>query len=179
MKILGLIGSPRKGSNTDLVVSEILRGATENYQETEKVYLYEIDIRPCVDCRVCKRGGHQCALEDDMQMLYPQLESADVLVFGTPLYWYGPSAKMKLLVDRLRPFIASEKLNGKRAVLVVPSEEGAKACSICVKMFEQSFKYLGIVLAGKLLPKAYERAEVKTQLVTLEAAFKLGKELTR
>jgi multimeric flavodoxin WrbA len=85
-----------------------------------------------------------------MNVLYPKLEEANVIVFGTPLYWYGPSAKMKLLLDRLRPYIASKKLKGKRAVLIVPSEEGADACNHNVGIFNMSIKYLEMELEGVL-----------------------------
>ena len=43
------------------------------------------------------------------------MDEADIIIFGTPNYWYGPTAKMKLLIDRMRPYIANEKLNGKKA----------------------------------------------------------------
>jgi multimeric flavodoxin WrbA len=112
-----------------------------------------------------------------MQTLYPKLEDADAIVFGTPLYWYGPSGKMKLLVDRLRPFILSGKLAGKKVVLVVPSEEGAKACRHAVGMFTLSFKYLGVDLVGKLLPITPERAIVREMPKTLAVALNLGKSL--
>jgi multimeric flavodoxin WrbA len=177
MNVLALVGSPRKGSNTDLLVSTIIEGAAVNNHTVGKVYLYDFDIASCVDCKACKTGNYKCALNDDMQMLYPKLEEADIIVFGTPLYWYGPTAKMKLLVDRLRPFVASGKLKGKKAVLVIPSEEGADACNFAVGMFTLSFKYLGMDLAVKLLPKASERAEVKKQPQTLKEALKLGKNL--
>jgi multimeric flavodoxin WrbA len=84
---------------------------------------------------------------------------------------------MKLFLDRLRPYIASKKLQGKRAVLVVPSEEGAEACGCLVKMFELSFHYLGVELAAKLLVKAYEKAEIKEQPSVLDDGFAVGKNL--
>jgi multimeric flavodoxin WrbA len=177
MRVLGLVGSPRKGGNTDLLVSKILEGAAASNHLTEKVYLYALGISPCVDCRSCQKGKLQCAVADDMQTLYQKLEGADVIVFGTPLYWYGTSGKMKLVIDRLRPYVASKKLKGKKAVVVVPSEEGADACDYLLGMFELSFEYLGIALAGKLLVKAYEKAEVNEQPKTLNSAFKLGKTL--
>jgi len=177
MKVLGLVGSPRRGGNTDLLVSAVLYGAGACGHEIEKLFLYDVDILSCVDCRGCKKGAFQCVLKDGMKQLYPKLEAADVIVFGTPLYWYGPTAKMKLMVDRLRPCIASKKLKGKKVVLIVPSEEGAKACSPLVEMFEQSFKYLGLEFAGKILAKASEKGEVKTQPKVLDEAFCLGKAL--
>ncbi|MGQ9479715.1 MAG: flavodoxin family protein [Thermoproteota archaeon] len=68
--------------------------------------MYDLDISPCVDCRRCKKDNFQCAVNDDMQILYHKLKDADVIIFGTPLYWYGPTGKMKLMIDRLRPFLA-------------------------------------------------------------------------
>jgi multimeric flavodoxin WrbA len=177
LRIVGLVGSPRKGSNTDLLVGSFLDGACTSGHATEKIYLYDVNIEPCIDCKACKKDNFKCALVDGMQSIYPKLEEADIIVFGTPLYWYGPSAKMKLLVDRLRPFIASKKLKGKKAVLMVPSEEGADACSFIVGMFRMSFDYLGVDLIGKLLPRASKRAEVKAQRQTLAEAFVLGKTL--
>ena len=177
MKVLGLIGSPRRHSNTDLLVSAILDGASQNNQATEKIYLYDIEIAPCLDCRSCKQGNFKCAIRDGFQMLYPKLMEANVIVFGTPLYWYGPSAKMKLLLDRLRPFIASKGLSGKKAVLVVPSEEGPDACNFIVGMFNSSFKYLEIDMISTILAKASEKAEIKAQPQVLNKAFALGKSL--
>ncbi len=84
---------------------------------------------------------------------------------------------MKLLLDRLRPFIASKKLSGKKAVLVVPSEEGADACNFIVGMFTLSFKYLEMELTGSILAKASEKAQVKAQPQVLSKAFALGKSL--
>ncbi|MEM2088424.1 MAG: flavodoxin family protein [Thermoproteota archaeon] len=177
MKVLGLIGSPRKGSNTDLLVSRILDGASASNHLTEKLYLYELNISPCVDCRRCKKDNFQCVVDDDMQILYCKLKDADMIIFGTPLYWYGPTGKMKLVIDRLRPFIASKKLKGKKAILVVPSEEGPSVCSYLIGMFELSFKYLEINLIDKVLVKAYEKAEVREQPEILERMFHLGKSL--
>jgi multimeric flavodoxin WrbA len=177
MKILGLVGSPRKNSNTDLLVSAVLAGAAKNKHTTQKVYLYNVEIAPCVDCKACKKGDFQCVLKDGMQKLYPKIQNADVIVFGTPLYWYGPSAKMKLLLDRLRPFIASKELKGKKAVLVVPSEEGADACNHTVGMFNMSLGYLETTLISVLLPKASERAEIKKQPDVLRQAQAIGKHI--
>ena len=59
VKILALIGSPRKGSNTDILVDQILKGITskKNSQRYEKLYLYDYEISPCIDCRYCKKKG--------------------------------------------------------------------------------------------------------------------------
>ena len=179
MKVLALVGSPRKNGNTDILVDKLLDGASSEGCSVEKAYLYDMDIRPCIDCRNCKKGSFECATEDDMQILYPRLEEADVLVFGTPLYWYGPTAQMKLFIDRLRPFVASKKLKRKKAILVVPSEEGMAACKHLVGMFKLSLEYLNVQLANTLLVKAYEKGEVREQPDILRSAFTIRRSLIR
>jgi len=189
MKILALVGSPRKGGNTDLLVDQILQGAKAKAQaevQTEvqsqghfadKLYLYDHDILPCIDCRGCKRGELVCKLEDGMKEIYPLLEAADIIVFATPIYWYGPTAKMKLLIDRLRPFIANGKLKGKKGIIVAPSEEGPGCCGPLVEMFRMSFEYLGMTMAGSILASAYEKGEIKEKPEELQRAYELGASL--
>jgi multimeric flavodoxin WrbA len=177
MKINAFIGSPRKGSNTDLLIDQVLRGAQTKGHGTEKIYLYDYEILPCIDCRGCKRDDFTCALQDGMQELYPKLEAADLIVFGTPVYWYGPTGKMKLFIDRLRPFIASGKLNGKRGVVVAPSEEGESCCRPLMEMFLKSFNYVGMDFAGSILAKAYERGEILDKADDLRRAYQLGRSL--
>ena len=138
-----------------------------------------MNIQPCIDCRKCADGMFECSIKDDMTKLYAKLDATDVLVFGTPLYWYGPSAQMKLVMDRLLPYGMSKKLGGKKAILVVPSEEGAETSRHLVGMFELSFKYLEVQIVNKLLVKANKKGEVKEQLAILRNAFAVGKSLAK
>ncbi len=109
-----------------------------------------------------------------MQEIYPKMEGADLIIFGTPLYWYGPTAKMKLLVDRMRPFVARGTLKGKKALIVAPSEEGPAACGPLIEMFRRSLDYLGMELAGNLLARAYEKGEIKGDPEELKKAYEFG-----
>ncbi len=179
MKILALIGSPRTGGNTDILVREILKGAESKGCSVESLRLYDYEILPCLDCRHCKRreGGYTCVLKDGMKEIYPKLENSDCIIFGTPIYWYGPTAKMKLLIDRLRPFIASRKLKGKKGAVVVPSEEGPGCCKPLMEMFLMSFDYLGMEMAGSILARAYERGEILESPEELKRAYELGESL--
>ena len=175
MQILALVGSPRKGGNTEILVDELLFAAQTKGHEVRKVRLAGLSIGPCRDCRACKRGDdHSCAVDDDMTELYEELAGADVLVFGTPIYWYGPTAQMKALVDRLRPFVGSGSLRGKTGVLVLPSEEGPACCGPTLGMFEMTFDYLGISFGGAVLASAYEKGEVRDKPEELAKARRLG-----
>ena len=177
MKILALIGSPRKDGNTDLLVEQILEAGRAKGHTGEKLYLYDYRISPCVDCRQCKKGELVCCIKDGMQQIYPKMETADLLVFGTPLYWYGPTAKMKLLIDRMRPYVANGLLKGKKGVVVAPAAEGAEACASMVEMFRLCFEYLGIEFVGKIFASAYDKGEVLECPEALERARELGASL--
>ena len=177
MKILALIGSPRRKGNTNTLVEQILKGSRTKGHKTEKVFLYDHTISLCVDCRSCKKGDYVCCINDEMQKIYPRMEEADLIIFGTPLYWYGPTAKMKLLIDRMRPFVANKKLRDKKAVVVTPSAEGAKACGPLLEMFRMCFEYLGMEFAGKIFVKAYEKGEIAENQRELERAYEFGASL--
>jgi multimeric flavodoxin WrbA len=177
MKVLALVGSPRKEGNTDLLVERFLEGARTRGNTTEKLYLYDYTISLCTDCRNCKKGDYVCCVEDEMHRIYPKMAEADVIVFGTPVYWYGPSAKIKMLVDRMRPFVENRKLVGKRAVVVSPSAEGPVACEPLLEMFRRSFAYLRMEFVGEVLVKAYEKGEVAKNKLEMDRAFELGASL--
>ena len=112
-----------------------------------------------------------------MQQIYPLMEGADVIVFGTPVYWYGPTAKMKMLIDRMRPFVENKKLGGKRAVVVSPSAEGPAACDPLLEMFRRMFLYLKMEFVGTVFVKAYEKGEILKNRKELDRAYELGASL--
>jgi multimeric flavodoxin WrbA len=177
MKILALIGSARKRGNTDILIDQILKGGKENGNRSEKLYLYDYEISPCIDCRDCKKGDYMCSQNDGMKKIYPKMEKADLIIFGTPNYWNGPSGKMKLLIDRMRPFVPSRKLKGKKWVVVSPSGEGPNSCRLLVEMLRLSCDYLGMKFVGKVLVKAYEKGEIKSNQKALKKAFEFGMSL--
>jgi multimeric flavodoxin WrbA len=173
MKVLALIGSPRRRGNTDLLVDAALGEAAKHGHEGEKLYLYDYEIRPCVDCRACKKGELVCVQNDDMSKIYKAIDAADAIILATPIYWYGPTAKMKLLIDRLRPYVANRRLEGKKAYLIAPSEEGPSACGPLVDSLKMSYKYLGLVYGGEALITANEKGEVAKKPEEMEKARRL------
>lgn len=174
MNVLALVGSPRKGGNTDILVDAVLAGATREGHEVRKIHLRDFAVGPCVDCRGCKRGALACVVEDGMQEIYPLLDAADAIVFGTPIYWCGPSGLLKNAFDRLRPYFANERLRGKRALVVTVAAEGAAEADLTVEMFRRSFSFLGMDFAGCVMGKGYDRGDVARDERALAEAALLG-----
>ena len=90
IRILGVVGSPRKRGNTHILVSRILNGAKEARAATEILFLNDLYIRECDGCHVCWKG-EQCSKKDDMNKIYPKIIQSDVIIFGTPVHWCGPT----------------------------------------------------------------------------------------
>ena len=120
--ILGVVGSPRRNGNTDVLVSHVLKGARAAGAQTETLYLGDLTIQECDGCHACWQGP-VCPKRDDMDAVYPKIIASDAIIFGTPVYWYGPTALMKGLIDRFVYFNCPEnrvKIRGKSAAIVVP-----------------------------------------------------------
>jgi multimeric flavodoxin WrbA/protein-tyrosine-phosphatase len=99
MFVLGLQGSPRINGNTDILLTSFLAEAERLGARTQNLPVAEKNIMPCIGCRTCEREGF-CPLKDDMQEIYPLLWRADLVVMATPVFFYGPPAQMKALIDR-------------------------------------------------------------------------------
>jgi multimeric flavodoxin WrbA len=181
MKVLGVIGSPRKRGNTHLLVERILEGAREGGAETERIFLGDLQIRDCDGCHACWKGK-ACSKRDDMNGVFDTLAESDAILFGTPVYWYGPTALMKAFVDRFVYFNCPEnrgKIRGKRAAIAVPFEEdNPETAELVVRFFEKSFAYLEMEMLGQVIvPGVGERGEIVGRPEKLEEGFALGRRL--
>jgi len=97
MKILGICGSLREGSNTNKIVKKIVESSGIDY---EIVDLTGKEIRPCTGCYHCMMNEGVCSQNDDMVPVYTSLMEADAIVFGAPTYYLDISGAAKDLIDR-------------------------------------------------------------------------------
>jgi multimeric flavodoxin WrbA len=182
-KILGVLGSPRKKGNTHILISKILEGAKSEGVAGEILFLDDLTIRECDGCHRCWKGK-ECNKNDDMNNIYPKIMESAGIIFGTPVYWYGPTALIKGFLDRFVYFNCPENrkmIQGKPAVLAVPFEEENPATADLVKeMFEKSLQYLEMNLIGTIIaPGVTKRGEIIKKQDTLEEAYNLGIRLVR
>jgi multimeric flavodoxin WrbA len=178
-KVLGIVGSPRKKGNTHLLVSKILEGAQDMGAETDILFLNDLSIRECDGCNICW-NDKPCSKNDDMNAVYPKIAASDVLIFGTPVYWYGPTALMKCFIDRFVYFncpVNREKIKGKSAVLAIPfEEENPETAALVTAFFEKSLAYLEVNLLGSVIvPGMGRRGQILERPERLVEAYELGK----
>lgn len=144
IKCLGIVGSPREGGNTGILLSEALAGAAEAGADTEIIRLREFRFAGCIGCDGCFKEG-RCVVRDDMQQIYPKLLAADRIILTAPIFSMGMNAQAKAMVDRCQRFWATKYVL-KRSVI-----EDAAARPLRRGFF--------ISAAGSNLPRVFDGAE--------------------
>ena len=111
MKAIGIVGSPRKNGNTEILTQHTLKAIAEEGLDTELVRLAGLDIRPCDACMVCRKG-EPCPIDDDLLPIYSKMKEADAIILASPVYFGSATALLKALMDRTgymsydtRPFV--------------------------------------------------------------------------
>ena len=99
MKVLGIMGSPRRQSNTEILLDKALEGAREARAEVEKVPVSKLKISPCLEIYACFKDGN-CTIKDDMQPLYKKLLEADHIILASPIFFYGITSQAKAVIER-------------------------------------------------------------------------------
>jgi len=177
MKILGVMGSPRIGGNTDVLMDRALAGAQAAGADVEKVILDQLDIGPCRDCEGCAVDG-ECAQADDMIALYEKIRQAGGLVLGTPVYWWGPTAQMKAFLDRWYAIARDavvDRLIGKRVAFIFAfGDSDPSAAEHTDGMLTNSMRYLQMPVVGRLLASAWKREDIYKLPDKLDEAYQLG-----
>jgi len=99
VKAIGIVGSPRKGGNTEILTKHTLKAIEEEGVDTELIRLADLDIRPCNACMVCKTE-ESCPIDDDLWPLYTKMKAAEAIILASPVYIGSATATIKALMDR-------------------------------------------------------------------------------
>jgi multimeric flavodoxin WrbA len=189
MNVLAINGSPRMDEgNTAMILKPFLEGMKEAGAKVELFFTKKLNIGPCngdMSCWFVNPG--KCGQKDDMQMLLPKLQEADVIVYATPVYYAGMTGPLKNLMDRQLPMHMMGEMSAKKQKIVLVSTCGAWELSMFDPLLVQmkaiySQPEGGSEFAGALLrPMAEGMKEMikagETGLV--EGVFKAAKEAGR
>jgi multimeric flavodoxin WrbA len=99
MNILAILGSSRKGGNTEILLNIALKEAKRNGAQVSRVALRDKSIAPCNGCLKCHKSG-KCVIKDDMQEIYQGMLAADGILWATPVYFWSMTGQTKTVMDR-------------------------------------------------------------------------------
>lgn len=186
MKVLGILGSPRREGNTEILLDEALRGASDNGGLCEKVILRDLKITPCLEIYKCAEDG-VCAIQDEMQGLFPKIIQAERLILASPIFFYSVPALAKAMIDRCQSLWAKKYIlklpvspiaERKGVFISVAATRGKKlfdGVRLTVKYF---FDAIDVAYSDELFVRgADEKGEVRDQPEALKAAYDLGQRL--
>jgi multimeric flavodoxin WrbA len=184
VKLTAFLGSPRKGGNTDILAERIVAGAMEAGLAPRIIELRGLKMHPCTGCEKCWTKGQPCVFRDDMAQVYEAVDESDVLLFATPVYWYGPTTLMKMMIDRMVVFNRPQgrpMIEGKTAITAIAyEEEGPSAAGPLVKMFEMSFDYLKVRLVDQIIVDGVgPKGAILNKPEALDRAYQIGRSLAK
>lgn len=175
-KVLGFVGSARKGGNTETLVDEALRGARDAGAETERIRLSKLSIAPCLGCLACLESG-ACVQTDGFAEVREKMLASPLWFLGTPVYFFAPSGQLKTFIDRWIS-IPRERTDGKRALGIVALEDTtADTAKTTVEMLEQTVRERRMNFLGALVaPRLQDVGDAKKHPEHLQAAYEAGKQ---
>jgi multimeric flavodoxin WrbA len=184
-RVLALLGSPRKKGNSTVLAKEIIRGARAAGAKTETVYLNGLNIRACQGCYACKKKNSKgCAVDDDMQSLYPKLIESEAWVIASPVYWFNMSAQTKIFMDRCFALFSDDQakspLYRKRIAIAMSYGDGdpfASGCVNALRSFQDAYKYVGAEIAGMVYGSAEDPGAIAKNTELMKQAEELGRKL--
>ena len=177
MKIVILEGSPNKNGSTHMLAEQFRKGAEEAGHSVQVIDAAHADIRPCTGCIHCGYEG-PCVQKDDVSEIRQKILDADMLVFATPLYYYGMSAQLKTLIDRFCAFNSSiQRKHMKSALLSVAWNSDDWTFEALEAHYDTLVRYLNLKDQGRVLGKGCGTPSMTSRSKYLQISYELGRNL--
>ena len=175
MKIVVLEGSPNKAGSSNLLADNFVRGAEEAGHSVQIIDVAHANIHPCTGCIHCGYEG-PCVQKDDVEEIRQMILAADMLVFVTPLYYYGMSAQLKIMIDRFCAFNSSiQRKRMKSALLTVAWNSDNWTFDALQAHYQTLVRYLNLEDMGMVLGRGCGSPAMTQQSRFPKQAYELGR----
>ena len=177
MKILVLESSPHKNGSSNLLAERFIQGATEAGHTVTVFDAARADLHPCLGCDACGTAG-ACCQKDDMAELKEQILDTDMLVFVTPLYYFGMSTQLKMVIDRFYSFNGELTSKHLKTALIVAAWDSRKWAMDNISGHYQTLcRYLNFKDEGMILGYGCGSVPMTQGTTYPQKAYELGKSL--
>lgn len=175
MKVIGLSGSMRKDGNTALLVREILKHSRDDEIQTEFISLAGKKIQPCTGCEKCKEKKWCVNEHDDWDNIVKKIIESDVLIIGSPTYYYDVNGHLKNFIDRTYSLYHDRKLAGKKGIAVaVHAQKGSNRTIQTLEGFLGAHEFSSL---GSVTGTGYEEGKVLNDTDAMAKAKKIGEKI--
>ena len=177
MNIVLLQGSPNIKGSTGILADNFTKGATEAGHKVKRIDVFKMKITPCTGCVVCGYEG-PCVQKDDNEIIKQELLLADMVVFATPLYYYGMTAQLKTVIDRFCSYNSS--LHAKHlqsALLTVAWNADDWTFDALTAHYKTLVRYCNFIDCGMVLGYGCGTPGMTKRSKCMDEAYRLGKEL--
>ncbi|KJJ84052.1 Multimeric flavodoxin WrbA [Candidatus Omnitrophus magneticus] len=171
MKILAILAGPRKNQVTDNLTNNVLKGFKEQGIESEKIYLYDSNIKPCTGCMSCYET-QKCVIKDDMELILNKMRESEIIVFASPVYFSNVTSDAKKFFDRGVSFFKMTQIGPKQ---ITPKPKSVILITSCGAPFPFSH-ILGTIGGSLRAMKAFFGCmSVKIQTITATGIMNFDK----
>lgn len=176
VKVLGLVASPRRVGNSEIIVKEVMNLLPPEWDK-EMIRLNDLRIDRCKACYVCLPQDKRCYLHDDLNFFLDRIKEADKVIISAPVYFLGQQTILKLINDRLISILSNgaDYFTEKQCVIVIPY--GIKDWEGYAREATMHFaRFLGLNVTGTMLINATLPGDALNK-TTLESMGRLAKSL--
>ncbi|HEY2494282.1 MAG TPA: flavodoxin family protein [Paenibacillus sp.] len=177
MGIAVLYGSSRRNGNTDTLADLLVEGL-----DADKIYLSDYNLQPITDYRHTEPGAYP---NDDYHKLIDRVLEQDIIVFTTPIYWYGISGVMKTFVDRWSQSLREDrehflsKMSTKKAYVIAVGDDEPHVKGLpLIQQFQYIFDFTGTQLDGYIIGEGNKPDSILEDAAALSSVEELRKRIT-
>jgi len=185
--IIGINGSPRKGGNTEILLTEALRGAREAGASTDSIVLNDLSFIPCQEEEYAQvdRDGLS-VIKDDMHLVFDKIKGAHAIILASPIFFGSLSAQTKMMIDRFQcvwvsKFLMDKEIFGRRkkgALILVQASHKQEFFENAKFITRQFFHTINVAYEKELFcPGFDEKGKILSSPPSLGKAFQLGKHM--
>ena len=189
MKVLAIMGSPRKGKNNDVLLDSIL-ASIKNQDITaaiEKLYVSDLAIAPCLACDACTRKTG-CIQKDGMDDLYEKFDVADLIIITSPMYFNSISGQLKSIIDRNQaiwsskyvlndPLIDKDKVRVGYVIITAGAKEHPYGLSAVTPIMDLFFKSVNTEYWGDYFVNGVDENPAYSNSQALDQMREAGKRI--
>lgn len=190
-KIALINGSLRAGGNTDVIIKSLLDGAGSSDVTIQKFVLRDLHLNGCKGCYHCYKND-DCSIDDDMQGIHDAIQKCDLMIFASPLYWWGVTGLMKTFIDRLYLYYPKSNTHlvaGKKLLFLIPmnvneKQHGRKAYLSEIEPIQMTLNYIFKRLEIRIVDIVFysglnSKGDASKNNEYLDHSFNLGVKLDR